>query len=147
MSYEAEFQSKPTSTSTSRWMHQANCLTSGGVSPSTGSPSTGLLPLVPPPLVPLSTGFPSNISSTQLRPSPVPVQPDWFQTGLEFSSCLSSQQRLCHDSSAKHAEHLSSSRARGRAPLAGLRLRSVGSKVRGASWGPEPRLQTWSMTL
>lgn len=105
------------------------------------------LPLVPPPLVHLSTGFPSNISSTQLRPSPVPVQPDWFQTGLEFSSCLSSRQWLCHDSSAKHAEHLSSSGPRGGAPLAGFRLRSVGSKVRGASWGPGPRLQTWSMTL
>lgn len=147
MSYEAEFQSKPTSTSIPRWMHQANCLNSGGVSPSTGSPSTGPLPLVPPLLVPLCTGFPSNISSTQLRPSLVPVQPDWFQTGLEFSSCLSSQQRLCHDSGTKHVEHLSSSGARGGALLAGLRFRSVGSKVRGASWGPGPRLQTWSMTL
>lgn len=140
MSYEAEFQSKPTSTSIPRWMHQANCLNSGGVSPSTGSPSTG----------PTSTGSPVHWFPLQhfFDPaSPVTVQPDWFQTGLEFSSCLSSQQRLYHDSSAKHVEHLSSSGARGGALLAGLRLRSVGSKIRGASWGPGPRLQTWSMTL
>lgn len=68
---------------------------------------------LPPPRVPLSTGFPSNISSTQLRPSPVPLQPDWFQTGLEFSSCLSSQQQLCRQRQARGASEQLGGQRRG----------------------------------